>query len=59
MCECYKIGGPYIAEDPKCPIHGHEARIRDNEEKDLSKRVSNLENKVEELEKFIRDRLKL
>ena len=29
MCECYKIGGPFIAEDPDCPIHGHEAQQRE------------------------------
>jgi len=22
MCECYQIGGPWIAEDPSCPVHG-------------------------------------
>ena len=22
-CECYMIGGPFIAEDPDCPIHGN------------------------------------
>ncbi|KKM24900.1 hypothetical protein LCGC14_1600490 [marine sediment metagenome] len=22
MCECYRIGGPWIAEDPSCPVHG-------------------------------------
>ena len=27
MCECYQIGGQFIAEDPDCPIHGAE-RIR-------------------------------
>jgi len=21
-CECYTIGGPFIAEDPECPAHG-------------------------------------
>ena len=21
-CECYQIGGPWIAEDPNCPAHG-------------------------------------
>lgn len=21
-CQCYQIGGPFIAEDPDCPIHG-------------------------------------
>jgi hypothetical protein len=31
QCECYKIGGPFIAEDPNCPKHGTEAQ-RDAEE---------------------------
>lgn len=26
MCECYQIGGPFIAEDPDCPVHGREAQ---------------------------------
>jgi hypothetical protein len=26
MCQCYKIGGPFIAEDPDCPAHGTEAQ---------------------------------
>jgi hypothetical protein len=26
MCDCYRIGGPFIAEDPNCPAHGTEAR---------------------------------
>ena len=21
-CDCYQIGGPFIAEDPNCPAHG-------------------------------------
>ena len=29
MCECYRIGGPFIAEDPDCPIHGREAQERE------------------------------
>ena len=29
MCECYRIGGPFIAEDPDCPVHGWEAQQRD------------------------------
>ena len=32
-CECYRIGGPFIAEDPKCPIHGYEAQAREKEER--------------------------
>lgn len=29
MCDCYKIGGPFIAEDPDCPEHGTAAQERD------------------------------
>ena len=25
-CECHKIGGRFIAEDPDCPVHGREGR---------------------------------
>lgn len=28
MCECFQIGGPFIAEDPACPIHGESSRGR-------------------------------
>jgi hypothetical protein len=31
MCECYQIGGRFIAEDPDCPEHGTEAQ-RDSTE---------------------------
>lgn len=24
-CECYQIGGRFIAEDPDCAVHGHAA----------------------------------
>ena len=24
--QCHQIGGPWIAEDPSCPIHGTEAQ---------------------------------
>lgn len=26
MCQCYQIGGPFIAEDPDCSEHGREAQ---------------------------------
>ena len=32
-CECYRVGGPFIAEDPDCPIHGYEAQAREKEER--------------------------
>ena len=25
-CQCHRIGGPFIAEDPDCPAHGREAQ---------------------------------
>jgi hypothetical protein len=25
-CECFKVGGPFISEDPDCPRHGTEAQ---------------------------------
>lgn len=28
MCQCNQIGGPFIAEDPDCPVHGVEAQAR-------------------------------
>ena len=30
MCECYQIGGPWIAEDPSCPLHGVASVGRDD-----------------------------
>ena len=31
--ECYKIGGPWIEEDPSCPIHGvNRKQINDSDE---------------------------
>lgn len=29
-CQCYQIGGPFIAEDPDCPIHGRDGRERED-----------------------------
>lgn len=33
-CDCYKIGGPWIAEDPDCPAHGREAQRREREQQE-------------------------
>ena len=49
-CDCYRIGGPFIAEDPDCPIHGHEAQRReriDQEGRNRGEdRLSDLEHRV-------------
>ncbi len=51
--QCYLIGGPWIAEDPSCPIHGvdaqNEAMARDSEKEDMEIRVQTLENLVSDL----------
>jgi hypothetical protein len=31
MCECFQIGGRFIAEDPDCPEHGTAAQIREEQ----------------------------
>jgi primosomal protein N'' len=46
MCECYQIGGPWIAEDPDCPEHGSRAQKRAKEKEDWESRVERLEDKI-------------
>lgn len=57
MCECYKIGGPWIDYDPDCPVHGNDARrIREDDEQEryeLEKRIDNLEKNVVRLELLV------
>lgn len=36
MCECYQIGGRFIAEDPECPEHGTEAQREDNDRSEVN-----------------------
>jgi hypothetical protein len=44
-CQCYQIGGPFIAEDPDCPAHGAGG---------YQDQVEVLEGRVERLEEQIR-----
>lgn len=39
MCECYRIGGKFIAEDPNCPVHGTFA-VQQREAEELEDRRS-------------------
>lgn len=50
MCECYKIGGRFIAEDPDCPVHGTEAQ-RERERQELERET--LEERVALLERIV------
>ena len=52
MCECYQIGGPFIAEDPECPEHGHRAVA---EREATEEKIARLEARVLELEDYIKN----
>lgn len=43
--QCYVIGGPWIAEDPDCPVHGHEAQRL---ERERDARIAELERERDE-----------
>lgn len=50
MCECFQIGGRFIAEDPDCPIHGAERIEQDNGVViDLHKKAVELLNHLEDV----------
>ena len=34
MCECFQIGGPFISEDPNCPIHGVDRQREEEDNQD-------------------------
>ena len=63
MCECYKIGGPFIAEDPDCPVHGTEAQCRreqeETERQTLEDRIARLELVVENQDRLIRNLMEM
>ena len=54
MCQCYQIGGPFIAEDPECPTHGTKAQAdearRARDASDTEGRFEALERRVAALE---------
>lgn len=45
-CQCFQIGGPFIAEDPDCPAHGTEAQ---REERKRDDEITRLRAEVEAL----------
>lgn len=47
-CECYQIGGRFIAEDPDCPAHGTMAQIEASEREE---EIRVLENKIARFER--------
>ncbi len=57
MCECYKIGGPWIDFDPECPAHGYEAQRKEREQEQeknaFEERIRFLESRVDELQRLL------
>lgn len=51
-CECYKIGGRFVAEDPDCAVHGRAASQREREVNELRRRAQG-EDDPAELRKII------
>lgn len=55
--QCFVPGGPWIAEDPNCPIHGHEAQreaeYREQERQEQEEREAEQESRIEALEETI------
>lgn len=41
-CQCYQIGGPFIAEDPGCPAHGTTAQAEREQHEDLAARLDKM-----------------
>lgn len=50
MCDCYKGGGPFIAEDPECPVHGAGSVLFDEKDEAIQKLRGQLQNCVNHLE---------
>lgn len=50
---CFEIGGPWIAEDPNCPIHGQDAQDRETRQlerdDEVDARISQLVSIVADL----------
>lgn len=40
-CQCYQIGGPFIAEDPDCVVHGSAATSRERQLEELRTEAQN------------------
>ena len=36
---CHEVGGPYIAENPDCPVHGYQAQAEADRREELRDRL--------------------
>jgi hypothetical protein len=58
MCDCFQIGGPWISEDPNCPVHGIAAQKRKEDALSLRDKIQNASS-VEELKHLLTEVLDL
>jgi hypothetical protein len=59
-CECYQVGGRFIAEDPDCPAHGRDAQAAErsrNSSKDWLRQCIDQATTVEDLKACLYDML--
>lgn len=55
MCECFQVGGKFIAEDPDCPVHGGDAQEQDQQAKLYEHMREALESRIAALEETVLD----
>ena len=58
MCDCFTIGGPWIAEDPNCPVHGLAAQKKYDDVIDLRSKIKDATS-FEDLKKLMLELLDL
>jgi hypothetical protein len=56
--ECHQVGGPWIAENPACPIHGADGQRRDRDLDVLESKIGDAET-VEELRELMLEMISL
>jgi len=37
--QCHEVGGPWIAENPDCPVHGYSAQQEENHRERIKERL--------------------
>lgn len=52
-CQCHTIGGPFIAEDPNCVIHGWARGDRERQASELLERSEREDISIEELRNIV------
>ena len=51
VCDCFQVGGGFVAENPDCPIHGSEGSQHETDS--WRARLAELEARVARLERVV------